>query len=99
VVTANLTRNQTGTERTLFKARQKLGKYTILGRIASGPLANVYRAFDTIHKSRVALKIPKPARNISNADFLREVQVATSLVHPNILAVTKRGPSLCPRLR
>jgi serine/threonine-protein kinase len=71
----------------LLKARQKIGKYKILGRIASGPLANVYRAFDTIHKARVALKIPKAARNISNDDFLHEVQVATSLVHPNILAV------------
>lgn len=71
----------------MLKARQKIGKYKILGRIASGPLANVYRAFDTIHKARVALKIPKSARNISDEDFLHEVQVATSLVHPNILAV------------
>ncbi|MGH7129937.1 MAG: protein kinase domain-containing protein, partial [Planctomycetaceae bacterium] len=72
---------------TLLKARQKLGKYRILGRISSGPLADVYRAFDTIHKSRVALKIPKPARNITDEDFLREVQVAAKLRHPNILSV------------
>jgi serine/threonine-protein kinase len=71
----------------LLKARQKLDKYKILERIASGPLANVYKAFDTIHKSRVALKIPKPARNITNEDFLREVQVATRLVHPNIITL------------
>lgn len=72
---------------TLLKARQKLGKYRILGRISSGPLADVYRAFDTIHKSRVALKIPKPGRNITDEDFLREVQVAAKLRHPNILSV------------
>jgi serine/threonine protein kinase len=43
----------------LLKARQKIGKYRILGRIASGPLADVYRAYDTIQKQRVALKMPK----------------------------------------
>lgn len=71
----------------MLKARQKLGKYRILGRISSGPLADVYRAFDTIHKSRVALKIPKAGRNITDEDFLREVQVAALLRHPNILSV------------
>ncbi len=71
----------------MFRARQKLGKYRIVGRIASGPLADVYRAFDTIHKSRVALKIPKSGKDISEEEFLHEVQVATRLKHPNILAV------------
>lgn len=70
----------------MLRARQKLGKYRILGRIASGPLADVYRAFDTIHKSRVALKIPNSAR-ASDEDFIHEVQVATKLRHPNILSV------------
>jgi serine/threonine-protein kinase len=71
----------------VFRARQKLGKYRITGRIASGPMADVYRAFDTIHKASVALKIPKTGQNVSVEDFLREVQVAVSLDHPNILAV------------
>jgi len=71
----------------LLRARQKLGKYRILGRISSGPLADVYSAFDTIHKSRVALKIPKVHRNVTHEDFLREVQVAVKLRHPNILSV------------
>jgi len=71
----------------LLRARQKLGKYRILGRIASGPLADVYRATDTIHKTRVALKIPKPGAVSSEEDFLHEVQVAFKLDHPNILKV------------
>ena len=71
----------------MLRARQKLGKYRILGRIASGPLADVYKAADTIHKTRVALKIPKPGHDVSHADFLHEVQVATKLKHPNILTV------------
>ena len=72
---------------TLLRARQKVGKYKILGRIASGPLADVYRAYDTIQKTRVALKIPKTGDNADADDFLHEVQVATKLQHPNILSV------------
>ena len=71
----------------MLRSRQKLDKYRILGRIASGPLADVYKAFDTIHKKRVALKIPKTSGGISDEEFLHEVQVAVKLKHPNILSV------------
>jgi serine/threonine-protein kinase len=71
----------------VLRARQKIGKYRILGRIASGPLADVYRAFDTIHKTRVALKIPKSGDHTGEEEFLHEVQVAAKLNHPNILSV------------
>lgn len=71
----------------MLKARQKIGKYTILGRIASSSLADVYRAYDTIQNTRVALKIPKRSHNIGENEFLHEVQVATRLQHPNILSV------------
>lgn len=71
----------------MLKARQKIGKYTILGRLASSSLADVYRAYDTIQNTRVALKIPKRSHNIGENEFLHEVQVATRLQHPNILSV------------
>ena len=71
----------------MLRARQKIGKYRILGRIASGPLADVYRAFDPIHKTRVALKIPKSDSHTGDEEFLHEVQVASKLKHPNILSV------------
>ncbi|MDH4125588.1 MAG: protein kinase [Gammaproteobacteria bacterium] len=71
----------------MLKARQKIGKYRILGRIASSSLADVYRAYDTIQNTRVALKIPKRTHNIGENEFLHEVQVATRLQHPNILSV------------
>lgn len=71
----------------LLKTRQKIGKYRITGRIASGPLADVYRAFDSIHKTNVALKVPKSGSDIGDEEFLHEVQVATRLQHPNILSV------------
>ena len=63
----------------MLRARQKIGKYRILGRIASGPLADVYRAFDTIHKFHVALKIPKSGDHTGDEEFLHEVQVAAKL--------------------
>ena len=71
----------------LLRARQKVDKYRILGRISSGPLTDVYRAFDTIQKTRVALKIPRPTDGSGEREFLHEVQVATRLKHPNILSV------------
>ena len=71
----------------MLRARQKLDKYRILGRIASGPLADVYSAYDTIQKMRVALKIPTEGGNIGRDEILHEVRVATRLKHPNILSV------------
>jgi len=50
-------------------------------------LATVYRAYDTIQKQRVALKIPKEDHHTGHEEFLHEVQVATKLQHPNILSV------------
>ena len=71
----------------MFRARQKFDKYRILGRIASGPLADVYRAYDTIQKMYVALKIPRTDGDITREELLHEVQVATKLRHPQILSV------------
>lgn len=71
----------------MLRARQKIGKYRILGRISSGPLATVYRAHDSIQNIRVALKIPKLDDNSGHEEFLHEVRVATKLKHPNILSV------------
>ncbi len=71
----------------MLRARQKLGKYRILGRIASGPLADVYRAQDTIQAIKVALKIPKQDEHTGHEEILHEVRVATKLRHPNILSV------------
>jgi serine/threonine-protein kinase len=73
----------------LLKARQKLGKYRIERRIADGPSAGVYEAVDTIHGTRVALKVPhEDAMNdFFLADFKREARLAHRLEHPNILPI------------
>ena len=70
-----------------LRIRQKIGKYRILGKIARGPLADVYRAYDTIQKINVALKLPKEDGGSDHAEILHEVRVATKLKHPNILGV------------
>ncbi len=74
---------------TVLKARQKLGKYRIERRLADGPLAAVYQAFDTIHGLRVALKIPhrRMMDDYFLADFRKEVRVLAKLDHPNILPI------------
>lgn len=73
----------------MLRARQKLGKYRIEKRLANGPLAAVYRAYDTIHGMRVALKVPH--RRLMDeyflADFRKEVRLAAKLDHPNILPI------------
>jgi serine/threonine-protein kinase len=71
----------------MLRVRQKIGKYRIEGRISSGPLADVYKAYDTILRRRVALKLPKVADNGNYEECLHEVQVATRLQHPNIVPV------------
>ncbi len=71
----------------MLRTRQKLGKYRILGRIASGPLADVYRAADTIQNIKVALKLPKVGDSVNHDEILHEVRVATKLRHANILSV------------
>jgi hypothetical protein len=73
----------------LLRARQKLGKYRIEGRLADGPLAAVYKAFDTIHGVRVALKVPHESAmdDFYLSDFKREARLTSRLEHPNILPI------------
>jgi serine/threonine protein kinase len=66
-----------------------LGKYRIEKRLASGPRADVYQAYDTIHGVRVALKIANP--DIIEDDFLHEfrheARLSSKMEHPNVLPV------------
>lgn len=73
----------------MLKKRQKLGKYRIERRIADGPMAAVYAAVDTIHGTKVALKVPHESAmtDFFLADFKREARLAHRLEHPNILPI------------
>ena len=70
----------------MLKKRQKLGKYRIERRIADGPMAAVYAAVDTIHGTKVALKVPHESAmtDFFLADFKREARLAHDAgVHPS----------------
>ncbi len=73
----------------MLRARQKLGKFRLEKRLANGPLAVVFQAYDTIHGERVALKIPQDdARSeFYLQDFRREARLSGKLRHPNILRI------------
>jgi serine/threonine protein kinase len=78
-----------GSHMTMLKARQRIGKYRIIRRIARGGFADVFQALDTIEGVRVALKVPQPGMftNSSLTDFQKEVRVSAKLDHPNILPI------------
>jgi serine/threonine protein kinase len=73
----------------LLRARQQLGKYRIERRLANGPRATVYQAYDTIHGIKVALKIPDPS--IMDDGFLdefrREARLSVRMEHANVLPI------------
>ncbi len=73
----------------MLRKGSRLGKYRIRRRLADGGFAAVYHAQDTIEGIPVALKIPHPEMVTAAmlADFRREIRIASSLDHPNILPI------------
>ena len=73
----------------LLRTRQRLGKYRIEGRLANGPRATVYKAYDTIHGIRVALKIPNDDALEEGFldEFKREARLSARMEHPNVLPI------------
>jgi serine/threonine protein kinase len=69
----------------------RLGKYEVVGHIASGGMGVVYRARDTETGRDVALKVLHPNLAASKPAvierFRREARSAAKLVHPNIVTV------------
>lgn len=68
-------------------------RYEVLGEIGSGGMATVYLARDRRHGSQVAIKMLRAelVTGTGGQRFLREVQIAASLQHPNILALLDSG--------
>lgn len=66
-----------------------LGKYRIEKRLATGPRADVYSAYDTIHGVKVALKIANPDIIEDNFldEFRHEARLSSRMEHPNVLPV------------
>jgi serine/threonine protein kinase/Tol biopolymer transport system component len=74
----------------LLESGAQLGPYTILGRIGSGGMGEVYRAHDPKLKRDVAIKV-LPAVFVNDPDrlarFQREARMLASLNHPNIATI------------
>jgi serine/threonine protein kinase/tetratricopeptide (TPR) repeat protein len=70
-----------------------VGRYRIEREIGRGGMAAVYAAEDVKHSRRVAIKIVDPAVSVAlgHERFLREIRLAASLQHPNILSVYDSG--------
>jgi eukaryotic-like serine/threonine-protein kinase len=70
------------------------GRYTVLRRIGSGGMADVWLADDSHLQRQVALKVLH-ARFAQDREFVerfrREAEAAAGLQHPNVVAVFDRG--------
>ncbi len=69
------------------------GRYQIGKELGRGGMACVYLARDTKHSRDVAIKVIRPELSISLAHerFLREIEIAARLRHPNIVPVYDSG--------
>ena len=69
------------------------GRYTIEHEIGRGGMATVYLARDLKHGRPIALKVLRPelAAALGPGRFLREIEIAARLTHPNILPLHDSG--------
>jgi len=77
-----------------FGPGQSLGRFELRERLGAGGFGTVYRAYDTMLRREVALKLPHPGRFESDearARTLREAQAAAQLYHPHIVPVYDAG--------
>ncbi|MDH5234869.1 MAG: protein kinase [Gemmatimonadota bacterium] len=67
--------------------------YRIERELGRGAMATVYLAQDTKHNRPVALKVLQAGlgASVEAARFLREIEIAAALTHPNILPVFDSG--------
>ena len=67
--------------------------YTVERVLGEGGMATVYLATDVKHHRHVAVKVMRPdlAATLGAERFLREVEIAAQLNHPNILPVHDSG--------
>ena len=68
-------------------------RYAITRVLGRGGMATVYLAEDLRHHRNVAVKVLEPdlAQAIGSSRFLREIEIAARLTHPNILPLHDSG--------
>jgi eukaryotic-like serine/threonine-protein kinase len=69
------------------------GRYQLQGELGHGGMAFVYLAHDLKHHRPVAIKVLRPelAAALGPERFLREIEIAARLTHPNILSLHDSG--------
>jgi len=69
------------------------GRYAVETEVGRGGMATVFLARDLKHDRQVALKVlhPEVAASVGHDRFLREIQIAARLEHPNILTLIDSG--------
>ena len=72
------------------------GRYRIERELGQGGMATVYLAHDVKHGRNVALKVLRDdvTHTVGADRFLREIQLAARLNHPNIIALFDSGEAL-----
>jgi serine/threonine-protein kinase len=70
---------------------EKIGRYEIIGRLGQGAAGWVFLGRDPYIKRQVAIKVSKPASDISRESFFVEAQSAGRLNHPNIVVIHDFG--------
>ena len=68
-------------------------RYRIERELGAGGMATVYLAEDLKHHRKVAIKVLREdlAASIGATRFLREIEIAAQLQHPNILTLLDSG--------
>ncbi len=68
------------------------GRYEVRDKLGAGGMGTVYRGYQASLKREVAIKVMKPsAGGVDGERFARETELASQLVHPNIVTVHDTG--------
>ncbi|MGH7645455.1 MAG: serine/threonine-protein kinase, partial [Gemmatimonadales bacterium] len=69
------------------------GRYRLERQLGAGGMATVYLAEDVQHHRHVAIKVlhEELAHSLAGTRFLREIEIASQLQHPNILTLLDSG--------